>query len=77
MLEACRLNVSKTELAYDAPSANETLGSGSDLMRRKRLRSALAAVRIHSNELIGKMCRYTSGEAVGAEAIKKRFKRRD
>ena len=60
-LEACRLDVANTELVYDTPSERDVAGSDPG---GGGLRSALAAVRIHSKELIGKMCRYTSGEAV-------------
>jgi hypothetical protein len=76
VLEACRLDVANTELAYDVPSASETMAQA-QLEEAKRLRSALAEVGIRDNELIGKMCRYTSGEAVGEGAIKKRFTTRD
>ena len=71
-LEACRLDVSNTELAHDAPSANETWAHA-QFEEAQRLRDALAAVDIRSYELIGKMCRYTSCKAVGKGAIKKRF----
>ena len=71
-LEACRLDVSNTELAYDAPSANETWAQA-QFEEAQRLRDALAAVTIRDNGLIGKMCCYTSGKAVGKDAIKKRF----
>jgi hypothetical protein len=74
-LEACRLDVANTELVYDAPNANETWAQA-QLQEAERLRSALAAVRIRSKELIGKMCRCTSGEAVRRGAIKKRFSTR-
>jgi hypothetical protein len=76
MLGACRLDVANTELAYDPPTTNETLGMAR-LEEAARLRSALAHVRIRDNELIGKMCHYTSHQAVGEEAIKKRFATRD
>ncbi len=75
MLEACCLDVSNTEL-YDLPSANETWAQA-QVEEAERLRTALAAVRIRSNELIGKMCRYTSGKAVGERAIKIRFATHD
>jgi hypothetical protein len=76
LLEACRLDVANTELAYETPSANETLAMA-QLEEAERLRSALAHVRIRDNELVGKMCRYTSHQAMGEEAIKKRFAIRD
>ena len=76
LLEACRLDVANTEPAYDPPSTDETLRMA-QLEEAERLRSALADVRIRDNELIGKMCRYTSHQAVGGEAIKKRFATRD
>jgi hypothetical protein len=76
LLEACRLDVANTELAYNPPSTDETLGMA-QLEEAERLRNALAHVRIRDNELIGKMCRYTSHRAVGEEAIKKRFATRD
>jgi hypothetical protein len=75
-LEACRLDVSNTELAYDAPSANETWAQA-QFEEAQRLRNALAGIDIRSYELIGKMCRYTSGKPVGKGAIKKRFAARD
>jgi hypothetical protein len=74
-LEACRLDVSNTELACDTPSASETWAQA-QLEEAQRLRAALATVNIRSHELIGKMCRYTSGKSVRKDAIKKRFARR-
>jgi hypothetical protein len=74
--EACDIDVAKTELDWDAPTTNKTLAEA-QLEEAERLRGALAAVGIRSNELIGKMCRYTSGKAVGEEAIKKRFAARE
>jgi hypothetical protein len=75
-LEACCLDVTNSELAYEAPSANETWAQAK-LQEAERLRTVLAAVRIRSYELIGKMCCYTSGKAVGEDAIKTRFATRD
>jgi hypothetical protein len=72
LLEACRLDVANTEDAFDAPSANETLAQA-QLEEAKRLRSALANAGIRDNVLIGKTCRYTSGQAVGGDTIKKIF----
>lgn len=75
-LEAYRLDVSNTELAYDAPSANETWARA-QFEEAERLRCALVRVGIRNNGLIGKMCSYTSGRALSGHAIKKRFATHD
>jgi hypothetical protein len=43
-------------------------------MEAERLRSVLAEVGIRSKPLVGKMIKFTSGQEISGDAVKKRLK---